>query len=303
VVVRDPELEIKAWSEYLKTYPGFKGCDDANYRLARALEKKQMPVEACLQFRMKYPDGDMKHRALERMQFIMETRMDAQTIMKVSAMAQKERANPKLLLIDDAGLKALCSYLCAMKFYYARNFHEAAGAFEAVAQLPVGTSQFSMNVRKQAVKRAAFSAQAAALAKVETADGLYKYASHIYKEADRTFVANVVSAPAGRSSYHGTQPREFFPPRTRFWHSAQVYRQILEKYPGADVTPKTLFMLGNCYCRLGEKSDDFWRSRRKDNVRKAIVYYEKVANEHGDHNLAAAARKAAATLRKRWRVE
>ncbi len=303
VVITDPDAAITAWSEYLKTYSGFKGCDDANYRLGRALEKKQMLARACLQFRMKHPDGDMRNVSLERMQFIMETRMDAESIMKVLAMAQKEKTDPKRLLIDDAELKALCSYLCAMKQYYARAFQEAAQAFEAVAQLPVGTSPFSMNVRKQAAKRAAFSDEAATLARVETADGRYAYASHIYKNAGRTFIANVVSSPDGRSSYDAAEPKGLFPLRTRFWQSAQIYHQLLEKHPGADVTPKTLFMLGNCYCRLAEKNDAFWRPQGKDNVKRSILFFDKVANDYPNHELAPAARKAAATLRNNWRVE
>jgi tetratricopeptide (TPR) repeat protein len=303
LVIRDPDVEIKAWSEYLETYSGFKGCDDANYRLGRALEKKQMLVRACLQFRMKHPDGDMKRMSIERMQFIMETRMDARTIMTVAAMAQREKADTSAVLLDDSELRALCSYLCAMKFYYARNFHEAARAFKAVAELPIGTSDFSRNVRQQALERAAFSVEAADIARIETADGLYAYAFHIYKKAGRTFMADVVSSPGGRSSYDAAEPKEFFPRRTRFWQSAQVYQQVLEKYPWADVTPKALFMLGNCYCRLGEKANAFWRPQMKENIKKSIFYFERVVQEHRDHKLAPAARKAATMLRKKWDVE
>jgi len=289
LTIADPDREIRDWPQFLKDHPDFDGADDANYRLARALETRGRLQEACLRLRLRLPDGDLDWNARERLLFIMDSAMDAKSLADLRAALARDPQPAEKLLLSDPELTALTLYLEALKLLREGRHREAAEAFGKVPKLPEagkkvgapaaevgededenenedenegdegneddGPGQPLAALAELAAARAEFAAAAAKLLEAPDAGKLRDLAELFRSEKSRFAFMTGLDWGGGLalSSYEtAAGPAEFHQRRSRFWQAAQVCERLIREHPKTPAAADAMFMLAECHCRLAE---------------------------------------------------
>jgi hypothetical protein len=303
--ITNPDKEIEAWPGFLRKYPDFEGADDANYRYARALEIKGDLLEAAMRLRLSLGDGDMMRQSRERLLFIMDAKMDASKLKELQAAAAKDKTSPEKLLITGRELPPLGRYLAAVKLLREGKWKEAGKAFRKATKVPEGRITGLLKaINNNALRRAVFAEATAKLAKeAGDGDGLYKLASHIYKQGRWMFMVDLFYLRGVGAYKTATEPAGFFRTRSRFWQAERIYRQVVKEHPKSASRPKAMYMLGCCHCHMVDHTfSAFWRPRKKAHVKESVLWFRRVTKEYPDHELAPPARKAADILVRQWKI-
>ncbi|MCG3181536.1 MAG: hypothetical protein BIFFINMI_03932 [Phycisphaerae bacterium] len=319
----DAERELAEWPKFLKEYPDFEGADDANYRLARALEMQGRLGEACARLRLAYPDGDMHQQSLERLVFIMDVKMDARGVQAVQHAFDVDKRPDGELIFPAAHLAAVVHDLLARKLRRSGDYAGAAAEYRLAArsaepvrdQGPQETEAQRYAIRppamrpcpnmawiiaKQAGPEAEFCDACAALAGKRDGDSLYRLASLIYKhppvappgamvcQDGFTFIWQI------SSYYLDTESAEYHQRQSRYWQAGRLYQRVLDEAPRSGSAAKALFMLANCYCHLADvevNNSEYWFAAGDANARKALELYRRFCKEYPRHELTPAAAK------------
>jgi TolA-binding protein len=289
--IEDPAAEAEAWPRFLTEHPGHPGSDDAAYRLGRALERLGRHREAAvwLARSASLPDGEFVWKGPLRSLWVLDALASEEDLDALAAKGNPSSLRERAAL--SRGIRALR--------------RDAFG--EALARLRAFAEEFPASRWKAPAEQRAKDLEEVLVPLAGRAAGpdgddeaLYEIGRYFYHrllslynpawENQRVKYMSYEVTCLGRT--HAFDAPAYFESHNNYLKAAAYFDRLWREKPASPRRPAALYSAGTAYFRAATlDAFSVYKRTREELLDESAARYRRLADEHPEDSLAAAARK------------
>jgi len=285
--IKDPEGETREWPRFLREHPGHPGCDDASYRMGRALEHLSRYREAVvwLMRSARLPDGEFTWKGPLRAVYVLDARA---TEVELKALSGKGHAG---------GIREKAHLTLGVRALRKGAFGAAREVFRAfLLTYPDGEYREKVEERIRDLdgvlipnaERLGEGAEGRAGALYTLGRYFYHRVLSLYNpiwEGNRVNYFSYEVNCLGRT--HAFQNPEYFESHNNFLRAAHYFDRLWREHPDSIQRPDALYSAGTAYFRAVSLNQfSIFRRTRKEILEESGARYRRLIADHPQSPLA-----------------